>query len=97
MDSEEILSLDDDDSVVLNLGGKCIAGKILALKKMNITGVSNIQSSAWQVRKNFKISNRGDNTFTTVFDREEDASRVLGIGPWMVIGNTVVMHERDMS
>ncbi|KAM7466546.1 hypothetical protein LguiB_014108 [Lonicera macranthoides] len=97
MDLEESLSLEDDVSVVHDIGEKCIAGKILAPKKLNFTGVNNILSSAWQVKGNFKISNWGDNIFTVVFDREEDAVRILDNGPWTVMGNTVVVQKWNIK
>lgn len=97
MEAEDSLVLEDDISVVTNTDGKCIAGKILAPKKLNVTGVNNILINSWPTKVNFKISNLGDNIFTVIFELKGDAKKLLEEGPWSVIGYTVVTQEWDIK
>lgn len=91
MDNEVSLVLEDAPEVYVALESRCLAGKVIADKKMNCVGINNIIRASWKTKGGFKLTTWGDNVFSVSFDRPDDARRIESEGPWSVMGFTVVL------
>ncbi|KAG5566620.1 hypothetical protein RHGRI_002246 [Rhododendron griersonianum] len=87
----EILDLEEGSGETGEISNRCLVGKILAQKTLNLQGVTNILKSSWKTRANFTIALWSSSVFLFRFEDEEDCNEVLKDGPWSVMNNLLVL------
>ncbi|KAG5530897.1 hypothetical protein RHGRI_025748 [Rhododendron griersonianum] len=91
MAEPEILDLEEGSGDTGEISNRCLVGKILAQKTLNLQGVTNILKSSWKTRADFTIALWSSNVFLFRFEDEEDCNEVLKDGPWSVMNNLLVL------
>ncbi|KAL7219937.1 hypothetical protein ACSBR2_012906 [Camellia fascicularis] len=90
-DSLDFVDLQEGSDENVDVSNLCLVGKILALKNLNKTAVSNIIQGAWKTRAKLAISSWSNNIFLFQFIDPEDRRRVLMETLWSVMGYLLVL------
>lgn len=95
--ASQAIHLDDLEGIEgsgenVDISPLCLLGKILAPKKLNRTGVTNILQGTWRPRSKLLISPWSENVFLFQFGDLDDRRRVLAEAPWSVMGHLLVLQ-----
>ncbi|KAL7184403.1 hypothetical protein ACSBR2_026540 [Camellia fascicularis] len=88
----EFITLEDGVGCSDVVSHRCLIGKILAPKRLNIPAVSSIVKGAWKTRASFSIAPWNDNLFLFTFEDAEDRRWVLQEAPWSIMGNLMILQ-----
>ncbi|KAH7863674.1 hypothetical protein Vadar_020620 [Vaccinium darrowii] len=91
----DVISLDESFEECPQTAQFILVGKILATKTLNKQGVQKIIERAWRTEEDFSISPWKDNIYAFGFKNEKDLSKIIGNGPWSVMGSLMVLRRWD--
>lgn len=91
----DVISLDESFEECPQTAQFILVGKILASKTLNKQGVQKIIERAWRTEEDFSISPWKDNIYAFGFKNEKDLSKIIGNGPWSVMGSLMVLRRWD--
>ncbi|XP_023880262.1 uncharacterized protein LOC111992626 [Quercus suber] len=61
---------------------RVLARKFFTKRRVNLESVARVLRSIWKTAQNFELSDLGDNKALFLFQNEDDADKVLLLGPW---------------
>ena len=82
----------DEASVV---GKKCLLGKILLSRAVNIEAMRNVFLKIWRLKSDLSIREVGDRLFLLHFEDELEKDRVFQKQPWSFNKSLIVLNEFD--
>ncbi|KAF7153207.1 hypothetical protein RHSIM_Rhsim01G0198800 [Rhododendron simsii] len=87
MDDSDVLDLEEGSSETGIVGNLCLVGKVLNLKLLNTTAITNICIAAWKTRSPFSVTSWNNNIFLFRFEE-----MVLSDRPWSIMNSLMVLQ-----
>ncbi|KAL0009751.1 hypothetical protein SO802_004859 [Lithocarpus litseifolius] len=77
--------------------GLVLAGKFCTKRRVNLEAAGRALRSVWRIKKDFEVSDMGENRVLFLFRDKEDLDRVLLQGPWSFDKYILLLHKLEVG
>ena len=74
-----------------------LAGKFYTKRRVNLEAVGRALRSVWRMKRDFEVSDMGENRVLMLFQDKEDLDRVLLQGPWSFDKYILLLHKLEVG
>ena len=77
--------------------GLVLAGKFCTKWRVNLEAIGRALRSVWRTKRDFEVSDMGENRVLLLFQEKEDLDRVLLQGPWSFDKYILLLHKLEVG
>ena len=73
------------------------AGKFCTKRRVNLEAIGRALRTVWRTKRDFEVSDLGENRVLMIFQEKEDLDRVLLQGPWSFDKYILLLHKLEVG
>ena len=77
--------------------GLVLAGKFCTKRRVNLEAIGRALRTVWRTKRDFEVSDLGENRVLMIFQEKEDLDRVLLQGPWSFDKYILLLHKLELG
>ena len=77
--------------------GLVLAGKFCTKQRVNLEAIGRALRSVWRTKRDFEVSDMGENRVLLLFQEKEDLDRELLQGPWSFDKYILLLHKLEVG
>mgnify|MGYP000955685092 CR=1 FL=1 len=77
--------------------GLVLAGKFCTKRRVNLEAIGRALRSVWRTKREFDVSDMGENRVLFLFQEKEDLYKVLLQGPWSFDKYILLLHKLEVG
>ena len=77
--------------------GLVVAGKFCTKQRVNLEAIRRALRSVWRTKRDFEVSDIGENRVLLLFQEKEDLDRVLLQRPWSFDKYILLLHKLEVG